>query len=54
MTRQLSTLRLTDWHTEGWTGVVLPYWVLLESDRPQGLLLDYLQSLQAHGTKLMV
>jgi len=52
MTRQLSTLRLTDWHTEGWTGVVLPYWV--ESDRPQGLLLDYLQSLQAHGTKLMV
>jgi len=41
------------WHTEGWTGALLPYSALVTSDRPQQLLLDYLQALQAHGKRLM-
>ena len=41
------------WYAEGWTGAVLPYEKLAASDRPQGLLLDYLRTLQAHGAKLM-
>ncbi len=41
------------WHTEGWTGAILPYSVLVSSDRPDELLLHYLQRLQAHGAKLM-
>ena len=41
------------WHTEGWTGAILPYAAVVASDRPTELLLDYLQSLQAYGAKLM-
>lgn len=41
------------WHTEGWTGAVLPYLVLTATDRPVALLLDYLRGVQAHGKKLM-
>ena len=41
------------WHTEGWTGAVLPYSSLAASARPRELLLDNLQSVQAHGAKLM-
>jgi hypothetical protein len=41
------------WHTEGWTGALLPYSALLISDHPQQRLLDYLQALQAHGQRLM-
>ncbi|MFC1748006.1 DUF5996 family protein [Pseudomonadota bacterium] len=42
------------WHTEGWTGAILPYAALLDSDKPQTLLLEYLQAVQQHGAKLMV
>jgi len=51
-----SNLELTGgayWHTEGWTGALLPYSALVKSDQPQQLLLDYLQALQAHGKRLM-
>jgi len=51
-----SDLELTGgayWHTEGWTGALLPCAALLRSDQPQRLLLDYLQALQAHGKRLM-
>jgi len=41
------------WHTEGWTGAVLPYAALLSDSSPLELLLDYLRKLQAHGSKLM-
>jgi len=41
------------WHTEGWTGAVLPYAALLSDSSPFELLLDYLRKLQAHGSKLM-
>ncbi len=41
------------WHTEGWTGAVLPYAAVVAAHNPQQLLLDYLGSLQAHGKKLM-
>ncbi len=41
------------WYTEGWTGAVLPYAVVAAASSPFELLLDYLQSLQAHGKKLM-
>jgi len=42
------------WHTEGWTGAILPYAAVRESGDPQKLLLDYLQTVQKHGAKLMV
>ncbi|MCU7847218.1 MAG: hypothetical protein KZQ89_04300 [Candidatus Thiodiazotropha sp. (ex Lucinoma kastoroae)] len=41
------------WHTEGWSGAILPYAALVSSDRPHELLLDYLQTVQVHGAKLM-
>jgi hypothetical protein len=41
------------WHTEGWTGAVLPYANVVTVPSPHELLLDYLRSLQAHGAKLM-
>lgn len=41
------------WHTEGWTGAVLPYAAVAASEQPLELLLDYLRTLQAHGKKLM-
>ena len=41
------------WHTEGWTGAVLPYAAVTASDQPLELLLDYLRTLQVHGKKLM-
>lgn len=41
------------WHTEGWTGALLPYSALAASDHPEALLLDYLRAVQAHGKKLM-
>ena len=41
------------WHTEGWVGAILPYTVLLESDRPVECLLGYLQTVQTHGSSLM-
>jgi hypothetical protein len=42
------------WHTEGWTGAVLPYAAVVAVAHPFELLLDYLRGLQAHGAKLMV
>jgi hypothetical protein len=41
------------WHTEGWTGAVLPYATVVAASSPYELLLDYLGSLQAQGAKLM-
>lgn len=41
------------WHTEGWIGAILPYAVLTESDDPQSLLLEFLQTTQRHGSSLM-
>ena len=41
------------WHTLGWTGAILPYAVVAESDMPLELLLGYLQTLQKHGAELM-
>lgn len=41
------------WHTEGWSGAVLPYAVVATASRPLELLLEYLRSLQAHGAELM-
>lgn len=42
------------WHTEGWTGAILPYSAVVESAQPAELLFDYLRKLQVHGKKLMV
>jgi len=42
-----------NWHTEGWTGAVLPYATVVASDQPLELLLDYLRALQVHGKQLM-
>ncbi len=42
------------WHTEGWSGAILPYAALLELDDPQGFLLNFLQTVQKHGAKLMI
>ena len=41
------------WHTEGWTGAVLPYANVVAAPSPHELLLDFLRSLQAHGAKRM-
>ncbi|MCP3868492.1 MAG: hypothetical protein GY703_10420 [Gammaproteobacteria bacterium] len=42
------------WHTEGWTGAIMPYGAVVSADQPEAALLDYLERLQAHGAKLMV
>lgn len=41
------------WHTEGWTGALLPYERLAASERPQALLLNYLSAALKHGKQLM-
>ena len=41
------------WHTQGWTGAILPYAAVVASDMSLELLLGYLQTLQAHGADLM-
>jgi len=41
------------WHTEGWTGAVLPYATVVAAASPSELLIDYLGRLQEHGSKLM-
>ena len=41
------------WHTEGWTGAILPYAAVVASGQPLDLVLEYLRSVQAHGKKLM-
>ena len=41
------------WHTEGWTGAILPYAVLTEADDPQALLLEFLHNTQHHGSSQM-
>jgi hypothetical protein len=41
------------WHTEGWTGAILPYAAVVASKQPLDLLLEYLRSLQTHAAKLM-
>jgi hypothetical protein len=39
------------WHTEGWTGAVLPYAAVAAASRPETILIDYLTRLQAHGAR---
>jgi len=41
------------WHTESWTGAILPYAAVAKASNPSGLLLDYLERVQAHGARLM-
>ena len=41
------------WHTEGWSGAILPYTAMLEAERPDERLIEYLQALQTHGSTLM-
>ena len=41
------------WHTEGWTGAVLPYAAVAASDRPAELLLGFQQALLDHARRLM-
>ncbi|GBE07017.1 hypothetical protein BMS3Abin11_00118 [bacterium BMS3Abin11] len=41
------------WHTEGWSGAILPYSTIVASDQSDELLLEYLRKLQVHGKKLM-
>ena len=41
------------WHTEGWSGTILPYTAVLEAERPSERLIEYLQTLQTHGSTLM-
>ncbi len=41
------------WQTDGFTGAILPYQTLVESDDPQALLLSYLKTVHAAGKALM-
>lgn len=41
------------WHTEGWTGAVMPYQRLVESDNGRQLLLDYLHAAHRAGAERM-
>ena len=41
------------WHTEGWTGAILPYAALTAADDPRAKLLDYLQKTHEAGKKWM-
>jgi hypothetical protein len=41
------------WHTEGWTGAVLPYAAVAASDRPAERLLGFQQKLLDHARRLM-
>ena len=53
---QWSDLTLDDgayWHTEGWTGAILPYEAVATSEKPFDRLLGFLQQLHAHGKRLM-
>jgi hypothetical protein len=50
---ELALAEVAYWHTEGWTGAILPYTVVAAASSPLELLLDYLHRLQAHGAKPM-
>ena len=41
------------WHTDGWTGGVLPYSALVDVTDPRKVLLDYLHTMHEHGSSLM-
>jgi hypothetical protein len=41
------------WHTEGFTGAILPYQALVEADAPAEALLTYLRTVQQAGASLM-
>lgn len=41
------------WQSDGWIGAILPYQRLLEVDKPNELLLNYLRSVRDHGAALM-
>jgi hypothetical protein len=42
------------WHTEGWSGAVLPYRRVVESDNGRRLLFDFLHAAQQAGAELML
>ena len=41
------------WHTEGWTGAILPYAAVAAAADPRGELLGFVRAVQAHGRSLM-
>jgi hypothetical protein len=41
------------WHTQGWTGAVLPYAAVAAASSPTDLLTEYLSRVQTHGASLM-
>ncbi|HEU5337788.1 MAG TPA: DUF5996 family protein [Sulfuricaulis sp.] len=41
------------WHTEGWTGAVLPYQALTKVEQPEEKLLGFLQLVHSAGNRLM-
>jgi hypothetical protein len=41
------------WHTQGWTGAVLPYAALAATERPEEQLLGFLRQVHAAGSRLM-
>ncbi|MCU7844438.1 MAG: hypothetical protein KZQ93_11430 [Candidatus Thiodiazotropha sp. (ex Monitilora ramsayi)] len=53
---QWTDLKLGDgayWHTEGWTGAILPYEVIATSEKSYERLLGFMQQLHVHGKRLM-
>ena len=41
------------WHTAGWTGAILPYAALTTAEKPQQLLLNFLQTAHHAGASIM-
>ena len=41
------------WQTEGYTGAILPYQALVDANKPNELLLDYLQAAHKAGSQFM-
>ncbi|MDH3310050.1 MAG: DUF5996 family protein [Gammaproteobacteria bacterium] len=41
------------WHTQGWTGAILPYASLTTAERPEEKLLGFLQQVHEAGSRLM-
>lgn len=42
------------WHTEGWTGAILPYTLLTTTDTPEDMLFDFLTHVHKLGSALML
>ena len=44
---------VADWHTEGWTGAVLPYQALVDDEHPDLLLFNFLHTAHQAGKHFM-